>query len=101
MRAANPGLKVAFVGPHVQVQPDASLKASEDIDFIVRGEFDHAVVEFARGEPLSSIAGASYRQGGLIVHNPGLALLHTEQLDALPFATEVYKRDLTIEPYNV
>jgi hopanoid biosynthesis associated radical SAM protein HpnJ len=101
MKEAKPDLKIAFVGPHVQVQPDASLKASGDIDFIVRGEFDHAVVEFARGEPLSSIAGASYRQGGLIVHNPGRALLHTEQLDALPFATEVYKRDLTIEHYNV
>src|SRR3981189_417854 len=25
MRSANPSLKVAFVGPHVQVQPDASL----------------------------------------------------------------------------
>ena len=101
MRGANPGLKVAFVGPHVQVQPDASLKASEDIDFIVRGEFDHSVVEFARGQPLRTIAGASYRQNGTIVHNPERAPLHTEQLDALPFATEVYSRNLTIENYNV
>src|ERR1700693_2740029 len=69
MREANPGLKVAFVGPHVQVQPDASLNASEDIDFIVRGEFDHSVVEFARGQALSTIPGASYRQDGTIVHN--------------------------------
>jgi hopanoid biosynthesis associated radical SAM protein HpnJ len=101
MRQANPGLKVAFVGPHVQVQPDATLNASEDIDFIVRGEFDHSVVEFARGNALPTIAGASYRHNGTIVHNPERAALHTDELDALPFATDVYKRDLTIENYNV
>jgi radical SAM superfamily enzyme YgiQ (UPF0313 family) len=27
--------------------------------------------------------------------------LHTEELDALPFATDIYKRDLQIERYNV
>jgi hopanoid biosynthesis associated radical SAM protein HpnJ len=101
MKAASRDLKIAVVGPHVQVQPDASLNASRDIDFIVRGEFDHAVVEFARGRDVSEIAGASYRADDKIVHNPARPLLQTEDLDALPFATEVYKRDLTIENYNV
>jgi radical SAM superfamily enzyme YgiQ (UPF0313 family) len=77
MRRANPALKVAFVGPHVQVQPDAALKASEDIDYIVRGEFDHSVVEFARGHALPTIADASYRHNGTIVHNPERTPLHT------------------------
>ena len=75
--------------------------ASEDIDFIVRGEFDYAVVEFAQGKPLSEILGASYRKDGKIVHNPPREQLQTEDLDRLPFATEVYKRDLVIENYNV
>jgi hopanoid biosynthesis associated radical SAM protein HpnJ len=101
MKVAKPDLKVAFVGPQVQVQPDASLKASGDIDFIVRGEFDHAVVEFAEGHPVSRIPGVSYRHGDQIVHNQARPLLQTQELDALPFATEVYKRDLTIEKYNV
>jgi hopanoid biosynthesis associated radical SAM protein HpnJ len=101
MKAAKPGLKIAFVGPPVQIQPDASLNASEDIDFIVRGEFDHAVVEFAQGQPLSEILGASYRKDGKIVHNPPRNQLQTEDLDRLPFATEVYKRNITIENYNV
>ena len=101
MKEAKSDLKIAFVGPHVQVQPDDCLKASDHIDFIVRGEFDHAVVEFANGRPPSEIAGVSYRRNGTVVHNPPRPLLHTEELDALPFATEVYKRDLTIENYNV
>src|SRR5215813_3067043 len=60
MKEVNPALKVAFVGPHVQIKPDQSLRASTDIDFIVRGEFDHAVTEFANGKPLSEIANVSY-----------------------------------------
>ncbi len=62
-REVNPSLKVAIVGPHVQIKPDQSQRASTDIDFIVRGEFDHAVVEFANGKPLSEIANASYMKG--------------------------------------
>lgn len=101
MKESRPGLKVAFVGPPVQVQPVESLAASEDIDFVVRGEFDYAVVDFARGKPLEEIKGASFRRNGEVVHNPAPPSLETEQLDQLPFATEVYKRDLTIENYNV
>src|SRR5579859_8120939 len=51
MKEAKPDLKVAFVGPPVQVKPTESLMASENIDFVVRGEFDYAVVEFAQGKP--------------------------------------------------
>ena len=72
-----------------------------DIDFVVRGEFDHPVVEYAQGKPLAEIAGASYRKDGEIVHNPSRPPLETADLDKLPFATEVYKRDLKIENYNI
>ena len=101
IKEANPSLKVAFVGPHGHIKPDETLNASEDIDFIVRGEFDHAVAEYAQGKPLEQILGASYRKDGKIVHNASRAQLHTEELDALPFASSVYKRDLQIERYNV
>jgi hopanoid biosynthesis associated radical SAM protein HpnJ len=101
MKEAKPDLKVAFVGPQVQIQPSESLMASEDIDFVVRGEFDHALVEFAQGKPPAEILGISYRKDGRVVHNPPRPQLHTEELDKLPFATEVYKRDLVIEKYNV
>ena len=101
MKEAKPGLKIAFVGPPVQVQPVESLKASEDIDFIVRGEFDYAVTEFAQGKPIGEIAGVSYRKDGQVVHNAQRPALETEELDRLPLATSVYKRDLVIENYNV
>jgi len=101
MKEAKPDLKVAFVGPDVQTRPTESLRASTDIDFVVRGEFDHPVVEFAQGKPLEAISGVSFRKNGQVIHNPARPLLDTAELNRLPFATEVYKRDLTIENYNV
>jgi hopanoid biosynthesis associated radical SAM protein HpnJ len=101
MKEQDPDVKIAFVGPHVQIKPAESLLASRDIDFVVRGEFDHAVVEYAEGKPLSTIANASYLENGKVVHNPARPVLQTAELDALPFATEVYQKNLTIENYNV
>jgi hopanoid biosynthesis associated radical SAM protein HpnJ len=101
IKEAKPGIKIAFVGPHVQIKPAESLLASSDIDFVVRGEFDYAVTEYAQGKPLSEIANASYIKDGKVVHNQTRAPLHTAELDELPFATDVYKRDLTIERYSV
>ncbi len=100
MKQANPNLKVSFVGPHVQIKPDCLLNTPE-IDFIVSGEFDHSVVEFAQGKPIEQIAGAGYRKNGKVQLNPSRPQLQTPELDELPFATEIYKRDLVIENYNV
>ena len=101
MKDKKPDLKIAFVGPHVQIKPAESLLASPDIDFVVRGEFDHAIVEFAQGKPLADIQNASYVKDGKIVHNPSRPLMETKELDELPFATEVYQKNLKIENYNV
>ena len=99
MKKANPKLKVCFVGPHVTVSPDHALGYPE-IDFVVRREFDYAVVEYANGKPLSEILGASYRdENGKIVHNLDRPLV--ENLDALPHVVDVYKRDLDVTRYNV
>src|SRR6516225_4083352 len=91
IKESNPSLKVAFVGPHGHIKPEETLNASEYIDFIVRGEFDHAVTDFAHGKPLEQIAGACFRKDGRIVINAPRPNLHTAELDALPYATDVYK----------
>jgi len=101
IKEANPSLRVAFVGPHGHIKPDETLNSSEDIDFVMRGEFDHAVAEYAHGQPVEQILGASFRKDGKVVHNAPRPQLHTEELDALPFASDIYKRDLQIERYNV
>lgn len=99
MKAAKPELKIAFVGPHVTVQPDASLMASDAIDFITHREFDYTVTEFAAGMPLEQIKGISYRHDGKVVHTEPRP--QTEDLDALPWATPIYERDLDITRYTI
>jgi hopanoid biosynthesis associated radical SAM protein HpnJ len=99
IKDANPGMKVVFVGSHVSVLPEQSLKQGKCIDFVVRKEFDYALKEFAEGKPVQDILGVSYRKNGSIVHNPDRPTI--TDLDSLPFVTDVYKRDLDPRRYNV
>jgi len=99
IKAANPRIKIAFVGPHVSVLPEKSLRDCEAIDFVARKEFDYAVVDYAKGKPLGEITGISYLTDGKVVHNPDAPQI--QDLDALPHVTDVYKRDLDVTRYNV
>jgi hopanoid biosynthesis associated radical SAM protein HpnJ len=99
LKAENPRLTVGFVGAHVAVAPEASLAASRSIDFVGRSEFDYTIAEVAQGSPLAEIDGLSYRDGDRIVHNRERATI--ENMDALPYVTDVYKRDLVIEDYFI
>src|ERR1035437_3374628 len=49
MKAANPSLKIGFVGAKVAVQPTESLEKGAVIDFVARNEFDFAIKEIAEG----------------------------------------------------
>ncbi|HUJ94288.1 MAG TPA: hopanoid biosynthesis associated radical SAM protein HpnJ [Terriglobales bacterium] len=99
IKDSNPKIKIAFVGPHVSVLPEKSLKDCPAMDFICRKEFDYAVVDYANGKPLGEIHGISYRKNGTVVHNPDAAQI--QDLDALPHVTDVYRRDLDVRRYNV
>jgi hopanoid biosynthesis associated radical SAM protein HpnJ len=100
LRDVNPALKIGFVGARVAVQPDESLKASAAIDFVGRNEFDFTIKEVAEGRKFGEVDGLSYRNdAGTIIHNRERAIL--EDMDKLPFVTEVYKRDLEIENYFI
>ncbi len=99
MKDAKPQIKIAFVGPHVSVEAEESLNASPAIDFVARKEFDYSTAEFAGGKRIEEIDGISFRKNGRIVHNPDRPAI--EDLDALPFAVEIFKRDLDFKRYNI
>ncbi|HLN00052.1 MAG TPA: hopanoid biosynthesis associated radical SAM protein HpnJ [Bryobacteraceae bacterium] len=98
MKDSNPKLKVAFVGPPVTIDPEKALR-NKAIDFIVRREFDYQIADYAKGKPLEELPSVSFRKDGRIVNNPEGGYI--EDLDALPWVTKVYKRDLDITRYNV
>lgn len=99
IKEVNPQIKIAFVGPHVSVLPERSLKDCREIDFVVRKEFDFASCEFANGKPLEEILGISFLKNESVVHTPDRP--EVQDLDSLPHVTEVYRRDLDVTRYNV
>jgi hopanoid biosynthesis associated radical SAM protein HpnJ len=99
IKATNPGIKIAFVGPHVTTLPEKSLRDCPAIDFVCRKEFDHSVVEFANGKPLDEITGISFLRNGSVVHTTDRP--QAQDLDSFPHVTDVYKRDLDIKRYTV
>lgn len=99
MKDLNPKLKIAFVGPPVTIEPERSLRASKAIDFVVKKEFDYAIRDYALGKPLEEIPGVVFRKDGGFQNNPEAPPI--EDLDALPWVTKVYKRDLDFRRYNV
>src|SRR5215467_1469213 len=100
IKAANPNATIAFVGGHPTARPDEVLKLSSAVDIAARKEFDHSMVEVAQGMKWEKIGGISYRKHGSIHHNPDRPNLTDEQLDQLPFVTEVYEKNLDYLKYN-
>lgn len=101
LKARKPELKIGFVGAHVAVLPEETLRACEALDFVARKEFDFTIKDIAEGCPLPEVAGISYwdRDRHEVVNGPERPLLMN--MDELPFVTNVYKRDLTIENYYI
>jgi len=103
-----PDTFILLVGPHVSALPEASLQMSPAIDAVARREYDYTVLDLAQqldnsNGPLprhdsSVILGLSYRgKKGSIIHNADRPPI--EDLDALPFVSQVYERHLQIENY--
>jgi hopanoid biosynthesis associated radical SAM protein HpnJ len=99
LEAENPRLLIGMVGAHVGVLPRESLQGAPAVDWVGVGEFDHACAEIAAGRPLREVAGIAYRDNGKLRFTPPRPSI--EDMDALPFVVDVYKRDLTIENYFI
>src|SRR5277367_4189339 len=99
IKAQKPATTIGFVGAHAAVLPTETMKASPAIDWVGRKEFDFTCKEAAEGRPLAEISGLSWRKDGKIVHNPERELI--QDMDSLPWVTDVYKRDLQIEKYSI
>ncbi len=97
LKESYPKTMVGFVGPHVMVLPRESLLASRAIDFVCTGEFDFTIKEIADGKPLEKVDGIAFLKNGTFVQTP--FRLPIEDLDSLPFTTDVYARNLKIEHY--
>ncbi|MEB3309002.1 MAG: hopanoid biosynthesis associated radical SAM protein HpnJ [Snowella sp.] len=100
IKAQKPDTQIGFIGAHVAVLPEETLKENPIIDFVCRNEFDYTCKELAEDRPYTEITGLSYRdQDGNIKHNPERELIH--DWDAMPSVLPVYARDLEIKKYFI
>jgi radical SAM superfamily enzyme YgiQ (UPF0313 family) len=89
-----------FIGPWCAMNPEKILKKSKLIDGVIRKEMELSLLSLARGKDVSKIKGLSWQKDGQIIHNPDENFLTPEQLDELPFVTDVYRRHLNIRNYR-
>lgn len=100
VKAQKPATIVVLVGPHVSVLPEESLRqAAGVVDIVCRGEFDYSIRELCEGMEWEKVAGISFRSNGEMVHTPDREPIR--DLDALPFASQVYQRDLPVGEYII
>ena len=97
VRAINPSAKIGFIGAKVAVEPNESMQACPELDFVCRNEYDFTVKELAEGADWSTIKGLTYRNAqGEIVSNPEREIL--VNMDELPSVLPLYKQ-LDVKKY--
>jgi len=105
-----PDIFITLVGVHVSALPVETLSLSPHIDAVAFGEYDETVTELAdklpaiktdssvNSETLSAIRGIAFRDSaGALWKNEARPFI--DDLDTLPFVSEVYHRHLDINPY--
>lgn len=97
-------LKIALVGRGISVSSEYAFNKTSSFDFACHKEYEHTVEELARlvegGAELSAelVAGISFRSSdGQVVQTKLRDPL--ENLDELPFVTEVYREFLDVDNY--
>lgn len=101
LKSALPHTFITLVGTHASALPEETLALSGSIDAVAKGEYDYTIRELAQclteGGSLASVAGLVFRGGEGVIHN-GLRPL-IEDIDSLPFVSEVYRRHLNVRNY--
>lgn len=98
----NPNINIILVGRHVSAMPHETFSMSSSLKFLAVREYEYIVRDWLYAiknqTDFSSVKGLVWKnQEGEIITNPPMPSI--ENLDELPFVTEVYKKFLTIEDY--
>lgn len=99
LKRSLPDSHITLVGTHPTNLPEETLRMSDKIDSVCRGEYDFIVVELAdalkNGNSLEEVNGLSLiNTDGEFVSNKPAQKPTSEQLDELSFVSEIYLRHL-------
>ncbi len=99
----NPSLNIILVGRHVSVLASSTLKTCPLLRYVAVREYEFTVLDWldalkVGNSDFSSVKGLVWKdKNGNIITNENRPAI--EDLDVLPFVSEVYKRFLNIEDY--
>jgi len=87
VKEVNPKIQTVVGGPHVTLVPKEFLEEASDVDVVVMGEGEYAMLELAEAfeqkRQMSEIKGIAYRRNGDVSVNPTRPFI--ENLDELPY----------------
>lgn len=92
--------KMVFVGPWCATDPLGILNKSKVIDGVIRREFEYPVSLIAAGKDWADIPCLVWRNDERIVENKDDYFVTNEELEAMPFVTDVYRRHLNLKNYH-
>ena len=96
-----PAAFIVLVGTHPSALPEETLKLSEKLDAVAKGEYDYTIRDLARclsnGDDLKNVDGLIFRKDEQIFYNKPRSLI--ENPDELPFVSQVYNKYLNIKNY--
>lgn len=97
-----PDIKTVMVGAPASQFAEKML-SSPGIDMVARWEFDFVLRDLLQaidgGQSLQEVKGISYKDGSKVIHNPDRELTSSEDLDKIPFVSQVYKNHLNVKDY--
>ncbi|MFZ3208958.1 MAG: hopanoid biosynthesis associated radical SAM protein HpnJ [Geobacteraceae bacterium] len=100
IKEQKPSTVTVLTGPHVSVLPEESLRlANSAVDIVCRGEFDYSTKELCEGREWEKVDGISFLKNGKLIQTPDRPPI--EDLDALPFVSQIYQRDLPVKEYVI
>ncbi|MBF0428932.1 MAG: radical SAM protein [Magnetococcales bacterium] len=92
---------ILLVGTHPSALPVECVQLNVAIDGVAIGEYDATLLELAtaleKNTPLEQVAGLAFRQEERVILTEKRKLI--QDLDALPFVSEVYAHHLNIRDY--
>jgi anaerobic magnesium-protoporphyrin IX monomethyl ester cyclase len=101
LREKQPDLIICFVGPHASSTSAETLNLYPWIDFIARHEYDETILEvltrIKSKKGYSDCLGVSTIIDEELIESEDRPYIH--DLDSLPFASQIYKKHLSIKNY--
>jgi radical SAM superfamily enzyme YgiQ (UPF0313 family) len=87
IKEAIPDIVLVAGGPHVSLAAEDTLLHIKELNYVVRGEGEYSFLELLMslkgGKEPKDVQGISFRDNGLVIHNPPRQLIRN--LDEIPF----------------